>query len=168
MCYNDDMIIIKQTQRCKKEGCFNRSMKIHFSNGNKNCDSCREKHRNYYKKYVGRYAKRLSQNYFKNHDKYRKKHRFHHLLKKYNITEDKYNKMFSNQNGKCGICELSFGSRKEFRDACIDHDHATGKVRGLLCRKCNLALGIVEDKIFFEKAQLYLKSMKVKIKSLTK
>lgn len=49
--------------------------------------------------------------------------------------------MFIEQNGKCAICQ-GIGSR----GLGVDHNHKTGHVRGLLCRHCNLFLGIVEKK----------------------
>lgn len=45
------------------------------------------------------------------------------------------------ENGTCEIC----GKRKELKDLCIDHDHKTGKVRGVVCRRCNYFMGIVHD-----------------------
>ncbi len=51
----------------------------------------------------------------------------------------------------CAICS-------EAEDMCIDHDHATGAVRGILCRRCNLAIGILGDTSeMLYRAFLYLK-----------
>lgn len=60
--------------------------------------------------------------------------------KKYNLTVEQYEQMFANQGGGCSIC----GQRQERRLA-IDHDHETGKVRGLLCHTCNVGLGNFHD-----------------------
>ena len=62
-------------------------------------------------------------------------------LKKYNISHDQYMNMCSAQAGRCLICKT------EYPDLSIDHDHATGKIRGLLCRYCNSALGFAKDDI---------------------
>ena len=43
---------------------------------------------------------------------------------------------------------------------CVDHNHETGKVRALLCRRCNLDLQVVENIEFVQKAQSYLESMR--------
>ncbi len=45
------------------------------------------------------------------------------------------------QGGVCGIC----GGRDRDRDLAIDHDHETGEIRGLLCSRCNTALGSFRD-----------------------
>jgi hypothetical protein len=80
-------------------------------------------------------------------------------LKKHNMTPDVYNDMFNKQHGICPICgrhqsELPKG-------LCVDHDHLTGKKRGLLCTKCNLRLGTFNDNIEdLKRAIVYLESFK--------
>lgn len=67
------------------------------------------------------------------------------LIKKYGITVEDYNKMFQEQDGKCAICHKD---QLEFRIRfSVDHNHKTGKVRGLLCHNCNRALGWFYDDI---------------------
>lgn len=72
------------------------------------------------------------------------------LLKRYGITLDDYEKMFEEQDKKCGICgtEENYsghtGPRKEWSFS-VDHCHETGKIRGLLCNDCNRALGLFKD-----------------------
>lgn len=61
-------------------------------------------------------------------------------LSKYGLTPDKYRAILDEQEGVCGIC-----MRPEF--LMIDHDHATGEVRGLLCGSCNYALGCLGDNV---------------------
>jgi len=59
----------------------------------------------------------------------------------YGITLGDYARMFEEQNGVCAVCgQASTGTRLH-----IDHDHTTGRVRGLLCFKCNSVLGKVND-----------------------
>jgi hypothetical protein len=78
----------------------------------------------------------------------------------YGITLDDYNKMFEKQKGKCAIC--SKHQNELIRKLSVDHCHRTNKVRGLLCKNCNVALGYYEkyDKELFEK---YLKNYKEKL-----
>ena len=61
----------------------------------------------------------------------------------YGITIDDYNRMFAEQDGCCAICGIH--QTKDKSTFCVDHCHATGKVRGLLCTKCNKALGLFHD-----------------------
>lgn len=66
------------------------------------------------------------------------------LRYKYGITIDDYDVMWTNQDGRCAICGATNpgGQRTHF---CVDHDHQTGIVRGLLCRDCNKGLGAFRD-----------------------
>jgi len=61
----------------------------------------------------------------------------------YGISLEEYDTLFSDQRGKCAICDTH---QLELDNALhVDHCHTTGKVRGLLCRKCNLILGHSRD-----------------------
>lgn len=60
---------------------------------------------------------------------------------RYGITLDQYEATYLQQNGRCFIC----GGLDNDRSLAIDHDHGTGKVRGLLCSPCNRALGLLMD-----------------------
>jgi hypothetical protein len=64
------------------------------------------------------------------------------LLKTYGLSMDEYESMNRTQRGVCAICG---GINKSIRRLHVDHDHATKKVRGLLCSKCNVALGLLKD-----------------------
>jgi hypothetical protein len=71
-------------------------------------------------------------------------------LAKYGLTADDYQSMMASQNGVCAICERPETVRQPHRigggeSLAIDHDHATGKVRGLLCMTCNTAIGKLND-----------------------
>lgn len=73
------------------------------------------------------------------------------------MTEQEYDLMFQNQQGRCALCGTDNPSNKRQKTWCIDHDHVTGRVRGLLCMGCNLSIGWYErckDKI--EKIESYL------------
>lgn len=60
---------------------------------------------------------------------------------KYGITPAQHADMFLRQNGCCAICRNEFGAKREH----IDHDHANGAIRGLLCSGCNTGLGHFKD-----------------------
>lgn len=69
--------------------------------------------------------------------------------RKYSLTDEELDEVLS--LGRCATC----GSESNL---VIDHDHATGKVRGLLCNDCNLALGKIKDSIeTLENMVAYLK-----------
>lgn len=71
------------------------------------------------------------------------------MLKRfYNMTPDDFDRMMVAQSGRCAICHTDKpGGPSHFKFLCVDHDHATGAVRGLLCRRCNSILGYVDDSI---------------------
>jgi len=66
--------------------------------------------------------------------------------KKYGITKSEYMKILASQDGRCAVCRVELVTTGNRRDvAAVDHDHETGKVRGILCLLCNAALGLVRD-----------------------
>lgn len=77
------------------------------------------------------------------------------LVNRYGININEYNEMLSSQEGKCLLCERH---RSEFKKAlAVDHDHNTGKVRGLLCDHCNKGIGCLQDNVtILQKAISYL------------
>jgi hypothetical protein len=67
------------------------------------------------------------------------------LFNKYGITIEGYDRLLAAQGGRCAICgstETKSNARKHF---CIDHDHKTGEIRGLLCMTCNSGIGGLND-----------------------
>jgi hypothetical protein len=80
------------------------------------------------------------------------KSRLFNLLKNYNLTEDDYYSMLHSQKGLCKICEKPpslenckrLGKNERFY-LDIDHDHTTGKVRALLCKRCNTGIGLFRE-----------------------
>jgi uncharacterized protein YaiL (DUF2058 family) len=82
------------------------------------------------------------------------------LFTKYGMTVSDYDRMFEQQKGVCAICgKEQTHSPVHNGYLCIDHDHVTGKNRGLLCRKCNIALGHVDDNVeVLEKMIAYIKA----------
>ena len=64
------------------------------------------------------------------------------LLRRYGIGLRDYDALLLAQNGRCAICGNAPTKQSDWH---VDHDHGTGKVRGVLCRHCNRALGAVMD-----------------------
>jgi len=73
------------------------------------------------------------------------------LRHNFGITLDDYNKILEKQDHKCAICHISLeeftSQHKKFNYFVVDHNHTTGKIRGLLCSNCNTALGMLNDNI---------------------
>lgn len=72
-----------------------------------------------------------------------------YLRRNYDITVEQYQKMLTEQNSKCKICNKPGFKIKESHKLLlvVDHCHKTGKVRGLLCHNCNRALGLLQDSV---------------------
>jgi hypothetical protein len=86
-----------------------------------------------------------------------------YLYKNFNLTIEQYKKMFLEQNNTCLICkkhESRLAYKKNIKaKLCVDHCHKTGKIRGLLCWRCNGLLGMAQDTIpILEEAINYLKN----------
>ena len=76
------------------------------------------------------------------------------LKNQFGISVDEYNTMFESQQGKCAICD---DAPTKTRRLAVDHCHTDGKIRGLLCFRCNATLGKFNDDItLFQKAIEYL------------
>jgi len=81
--------------------------------------------------------------------------RRHRLTQDYGITVPEYNLMLEQQNYACALCGKT--EQEAGRYLCVDHDHATGKVRGLLCLTCNLMIGHAnENSELMRKGAAYL------------
>ncbi len=80
------------------------------------------------------------------------------------LTKEEYNVLFAQQGGKCAICGIH---QKELKTKLhADHDHKTKEIRGLLCFKCNAALGMMNDNTeILQRAIQYIKRARIKIYS---
>jgi hypothetical protein len=90
------------------------------------------------------------------------------LVRRFGITLEDYNRMLSEQNHACAICGRKDGGvfhrrgSDRIRRFNVDHCHATGKIRGLLCWACNTVLGkFRDDPDLFERAAAYLRRAKL-------
>ena len=78
---------------------------------------------------------------------------WYNRLRKLGITKQEYTAILEKQNGVCAIC-----SNVCSKSLAVDHDHATGVIRGLLCNKCNRGIGYLQDSPeILQKALNYLK-----------
>jgi hypothetical protein len=71
--------------------------------------------------------------------------RFATRIKKYGIVPSDFYAMLERQNGGCAICGKEHSGCAKQERLHIDHCHSTGRVRGLLCTNCNLAIGKLRD-----------------------
>lgn len=79
------------------------------------------------------------------------------ILKHYGLSIEKYEEMLAKQNNCCAICKTTEPGGNSTGKWNIDHDHKTGKVRGLLCGACNRGIGMFKDNPdLLESARNYL------------
>jgi Autographiviridae endonuclease VII len=74
------------------------------------------------------------------------------LQTRYGVTVKAVDAMFEAQSGQCGLCSKGLAGLRYH----IDHDHHTGKVRGLLCHRCNIVIGGLDDPAFRGRAVAWL------------
>ena len=99
--------------------------------------------------------------YQNNQERCRILSRNRHWKHKYNVTPEQYEELLKKQNYRCAICntENSSYNQGHINHFAIDHDHNTGRIRGLLCHNCNRALGLFKDSALnLEQAYYYLKT----------
>lgn len=152
-----------KVKRCKKcQEVFNID-NFYINNANKDghtsyCKSCDLEKRSLLRnKSPEKYKKAMKTYYHSNKDKWKNIR----LKNEYGISLNDYNKMFKDQNGLCLICEQPETSidhkYKTRKSLCVDHCHETGKIRGLLCQRCNSGIGqLKHDKKRLSKAIDYL------------
>jgi hypothetical protein len=70
-----------------------------------------------------------------------------HLERTYGISLKEYEVLYGQQKGLCAICHRPEPTNNGRLFLAVDHDHETGHIRGLLCSKCNVALGLFEDNV---------------------
>ena len=114
-------------------GCGVQVLRADFYSKSSRCKTC---HKAYTKQYSIDHPEMVRAT--------KNKHARKYVLKgKYNLTPELWQAMFDGQNGCCACC----GRHQSVlsRTLVVDHDHATGKVRALLCAHCNSALGYIKE-----------------------
>jgi hypothetical protein len=128
----------KKEYRNKNEEKLKEYQKEYYKNNrNKRIENTKEYRKNNpdkRKEYDKRYGER-----------HRNEKKYLHIKKNYGITPEEHNLMVEKQNNCCAICGKHQNEIKT--PLGVDHDHKTGKIRGLLCHKCNTILGYSNDEI---------------------
>lgn len=167
------MVITCRT--CKKQK-VEESFGMYAGHRRRNCDDCRKWLQDYNKKNrdhlleMRRFRYHTDPNRLtaKKNAEYIKKERANpirrkqmmglHIKRKYGLTLEQYDDMIQQQQNKCAICKVEFPISYQFWNRpCVDHDHQTNKVRGILCRKCNISLHYIENFKFWVAAKEYLR-----------
>lgn len=116
------------------------------------CKSCASKNTAYWRnKNRAHYNEYMAEYRTKNPDKIR----LTEIKRDYGLSAEQFMNLVNSQNNLCKICGRGPSGK---RPLAIDHHHGTGKVRGLLCYRCNTAISILDDKDHLEKALAYLAS----------
>ena len=102
-----------------------------------------EKRREYHRKYSPKWAARHPDRVLVWNRRATRKYR----LKQLGLTLEQFDEMLAAQDGRCATCGVSDPAGRGQGAWCTDHDHRTGKVRGILCHNCNVSLGLLEDSI---------------------
>ncbi len=78
------------------------------------------------------------------------------LERNYGITLSQYDSLLKEQSGVCAICKSppSNNGKRATGRLHVDHNHLTGKIRGLLCSNCNTAMGLLKDNVLILRASI--------------
>lgn len=125
--------------------CKNCGSKSFGSQGQ--CKPCRAKWQSKWRKNNLSVARASANNWHKRHPAQSTSNGRRQELKKYGLTPDGYEQLLLSQGGKCAVCTTDKPNGPGGRYFFVDHDHATGKVRGLLCSNCNSILGHAKDSV---------------------
>jgi hypothetical protein len=129
-CVDCKRTLPKEGYYCKKSGVRHTA----------SCKACYQlKRRGYQIAYASRVGNQKRRN------RYCPEKRSEDLVKSYGLTLDKYNQIVKVQGGGCAICGSKQAKTKRNGRFCIDHNHVTGEVRGLLCAPCNRGIGLLGD-----------------------
>jgi hypothetical protein len=71
--------------------------------------------------------------------------RDYHRMRNYGVSPEQYDEMLKRQGGVCAICHSAPKVRPKHTILVIDHNHTTGRVRALLCHRCNVVIGMVSE-----------------------
>lgn len=137
---------IPLTKTCKKHGLLDEANLMIRENGRLRCRLCQyERNREWEKRNPEKVKQYRRHGYLRHCDRYAEDS----IFRQRKITKEEYVNLIKKQNNKCAICfnEESVIMRKDksVSPLSIDHDHKTGKIRGLLCARCNRGLGSFKE-----------------------
>lgn len=152
-------IELLRCSRCnemKPSSLFNRDNSRPSGYGNK-CKPCQKEYHSewrkdnakyeeyqslYYEQNKERINERNTNYYYANKDWLLPKMNANRFFKKFGITQEDAKTLLDSQGGVCAICHTDTPTEKGW---CVDHCHTTGKIRGILCSKCNSGIGFLND-----------------------
>jgi hypothetical protein len=145
-------------KRCSKCG-VEKELTQFWSNAGRlrsSCKVCERARNDKYKRERPEVSRQASVRWRKNHPEQTATQNHRGKLRKYGVTETQYLNLVRDQGGVCAICgDVNTSGMR----LAVDHSHRTGAIRGLLCNRCNAALGmLMNDPERCLKAALYLES----------
>lgn len=147
----------KRMINCKS--CHREKATLRYNN---NKETILEKRKEHYKTNSNK-LKKDTKNYRKNNSV---TVRDAFLKRKFGISLEKYNELLNSQNKVCAICNKKEDTiiRNKVKELSVDHCHKTGKIRGLLCNRCNISLGGFLDSVeILKNAVIYLNEGKTNV-----
>jgi len=103
-----------------------------------------KKHRIYYCNNKNKVYEKQKEYRRNNKDIVKQRRRKNYLNSAYGLSTTELDNLLLAQNNRCAICNEPLDLQNS-KNVHIDHDHKTGKIRGILCQKCNLAIGLLRD-----------------------
>jgi len=169
----------KQCSKCKGFGPFG-SNRARYDGLKPYCIECTKKNdKKYYKKNKKAFKRRSRKHYIKRaanpgfvrkmrqysrqyreREDFRRNARISYVRYRHKLSEDQYLALLRKQKNRCAICRKRFIDTPKYR-CCVDHCHKTKRVRGLLCHRCNVAIGLLdEDPVRIGRIVGYLRSVR--------
>lgn len=102
--------------------------------GQRRCRTCQIEYQRQYRARNREKTRRYANDYYRTHGHGKR------ISKSYGLDRDEYDQLLAEQGGVCAICK-----NDDVKALAVDHCHETGRIRGLLCNKCNRGLGLLGD-----------------------
>jgi hypothetical protein len=145
----------KQCNRCNETKSVNMFFKDKFTSDGyySICKSCKDEAVRKWRLENPEKVKSTTRTYANKPENYKRMR-----LQRYDILPSDFDKMMTDQNGKCKLCFKTPETTK--RPLCVDHDHVTGEVRGLLCYGCNRLMVLIDNEELLKRALAYARKIK--------